>query len=37
MEGRALSKGGYLAPEKRIYISRPLFLEYLIFLYYSNF
>jgi hypothetical protein len=37
MEGCALSKGDYLAAEKRMYISRPLFLEYLIFLSFSIF
>jgi hypothetical protein len=35
-EGCALSKGDYLAAEKRECIYRPLFLEYLMFLSFSN-
>jgi hypothetical protein len=37
MEGCALSKGELLCYQKRIYISRPLFLGFLIFLSFSIF
>jgi hypothetical protein len=37
MEGCALSKGKYLAVDKRECISCPLFLEYLIFFVFFKF